>query len=234
MRVKDKRGERLKVYATTDRRDVDMMRGWLEEHCQKQITGSYVAKIFSQKHDRPRLYFSAMGDARSGVATTRGKTIGPLFRGFAVVTLMHERSGESKLVLELVCSNAGAGSALIEAILSVARDLKINLVQLMAASKGLVPYYERFGFARIPNACDSKYLRRDGTPRPLSSFPYVPGKTIRTFQYVRSKTGWRGEMDGAAPRHSISKLHKDGETEGYLMSSCLRRAKKKKTKKSPR
>lgn len=228
LRERTMRGEDLKILATTEYRDVEMLRGYMKEHCKSLINPTALQQMFTQKWDRPRLYLTALGPMKSGVAGTRRATNGKPLRGFAIATIMRERNGSVKAYLEVVCSDAGAGAALVNAVVNVSKSAGVDSVQLAAASVNLIGYYKKFGFARVPDACDAAYLKPGGTLRNVNSFTYTKGrKPSATHQYVRSKQGWRGFVDGGASRRTDPvRRHTDGSKDGFLMSRCVSPSKK--------
>ena len=228
LRERTMRGEDLKILATTEYRDVEMLRGYMKEHCKSLINPTALQQMFTQKWDRPRLYLTALGPMKSGVVGTRRATNGKPLRGFAVATIMRERNGNVKAYLEVVCSDAGAGAALVNAVVNVSKSAGVDSVQLAAASVSLIAYYKKFGFVRVPDACDAKYMSSGRTLRNINSFTYTKGmKPSATHQYVRSKHGWRGFVDGGASRRTDPvRRHTDGSKDGFIMSRCVAPSKK--------
>jgi hypothetical protein len=228
LRERTMRGEDLKILATTEYRDVEMLRGYMKEHCKSLINPTALQQMFTQKWDRPRLYLTALGPVKSGVAGTRRATNGKPLRGFAVATIMRERNGTVKAYLEVVCSDAGAGAALVNAVVNVSKSAGVDSVQLAAASVSLIAYYKKFGFARVPDACDAAYMGPGGISRSINSFAYTKGRNpSAAHQYVRSKKGWKGFVDGGASRRTDPvRRHTDGSKDGYLMSRCVAPPKK--------
>lgn len=176
---------------------LDTISGFLGAECGSgHINPKLSTQLLTEKWDLPRLYFTAHTKS-SGIA------------GFAVVTFMKDVDGACKAYLELVCSRHRQGSRLMRAIKHVSSGMGVDFVQLSAATSSLVKYYGKFGFRRAPNPCLTRQQAMN---------------LRRRVQYTRSTTpaaGWKGFIDGGRTASPVMH-HKNGNSDGFLMSVCVR------------
>lgn len=126
--------------------------------------------------------------------------------GFAVAILRHDTKSSDKIIyLDIVCSSAGQGRALINATIWIGQSLHCDVMQLSALPHVIGYYRNKYGFVRHPNICrpEVKYSTFQRKSEPLENWQLQYAKDIGPVLYHFGK-------------------HRDSPTDGYLMSLCLR------------
>ena len=126
--------------------------------------------------------------------------------GFAVAILKHDTKSPDKIIyLDIVCSSAGQGRAVINATIWIGQSLHCDVMQLSALPHVIGYYRNKYGFVRHPNICrpGAKYSTFQRKREPLENWQLQYAQDIGPVLYQFGK-------------------HRDSPTDGYLMSLCLR------------
>jgi N-acetylglutamate synthase-like GNAT family acetyltransferase len=169
----------------------DQVRKLILEQCQSDISKNFITNTANTRVNN-KFWVLATKPDRGGLA------------GFASATLYQDAiSGMPTVYLDLVCSNSGRGTSLVNTVMAVGQAAGAKLARLSALPQVVGYYQKKFGFTRVPNACMSMQ----------SAYPKVRHNNNNVHPNF-----------GPLYMHPKTEGNYNGENYGYVMSKCLPRA----------
>jgi hypothetical protein len=169
----------------------EKVRELLLEQCKSDISKNFITNTANTRVNN-KFWVVATKPDRGGLA------------GFASATLYQDAvSGMPTVYLDLVCSNNGRGTSLVNTVMAVGQATGAKLGRLSALPQVVGYYQKKLGFTRVPNACMSM---QSAYPRVRNEAPH----------------------ENFGPLYMHPNPHTPGnynsENYGFVMSKCLPRA----------
>ena len=172
----------------------DQVRKLILEQCQSDISKNFITNTANTRVNN-KFWVLATKPDRGGLA------------GFASATLYQDVAVSDMpmptVYLDLVCSNSGKGTSLVNTVMAVGQAAGAKLARLSALPQVVGYYQKKFGFTRVPNACMSMQ----------SAYPKVRHNNNNVHPNF-----------GPLYIHPNAEGNYNGENYGYVMSKCLPRA----------